>query len=188
MAGASRFGKLLPWRKFRAVAPGQNMAQVLPPQVFQEVVVINQHIPKALAFRRHQQRRGAVMPPQQVAVPFLQGKQAVLYILMRFGSVRFNEMKRHWQHFRQNPERHIEGAGGGPAGQPGGQIPPKVEYSPGERPCSPFWTVCANGGNRTGCKAGISAECPLILPMELCYNSGSYNRREDFHVRTFQVA
>ena len=77
MAGASRFGKLLPWRKFRAVAPGQNMAQVLPPQVFQEVVVINQHIPKALAFRRHQQRRGAVMPPQQVAVPFLQGKKAV---------------------------------------------------------------------------------------------------------------
>lgn len=120
--------------------------------------------------------------------PLPPGKQAVLYILMRFGSVRFNEMKRHWQHFRQNPERHIEGAGGGPAGQPGGQIPPKVEYSPGERPCSPFWTVCANGGNRTGCKAGISAECPLILPMELCYNSGSYNRREDFHVRTFQVA
>ena len=69
------------------------MAQVLPPQVFREVVVINQHIPKALAFRRHQQRRGAVMPPQQVAVPFLQGKQAVLYILMRFGSVRFNEIK-----------------------------------------------------------------------------------------------
>lgn len=60
------------------------------------MVVIGQHIPKALAFRRHSQRRGAVMPPQQIAVPFLQGKQAVLYILMRFYMVRFNEIKIHW--------------------------------------------------------------------------------------------
>lgn len=134
MAGASRFGKLLPWRKFRAVAPGQNMAQVLPPQVFQEVVVINQHIPKALAFRRHQQRRGAVMPPQQVAVPFLQGKQAVLYILMRFGSVRFNEMKRHWQHFRQNPERHIEGAGADRLVNREAKSRPKWNTAPGSVP------------------------------------------------------
>ena len=136
MAGASRFGKLLPWRKFRAVAPGQNMAQVLPPQVFQEVVVINQHIPKALAFRRHQQRRGAVMPPQQVAVPFLQGKQAVLYILMRFGSVRFNEMKKYIGEISyktlSSTLKELE-ADQLVHREEYPQIPPKVEYSLTER-------------------------------------------------------
>ena len=50
-------------------------------------------------------------------------KMTILYTLMSFGVVRFNEMKKYIGNLLQNPQLHTQGAGGRPVGPPG-RIPP----------------------------------------------------------------
>ena len=97
------------------------MAQIGPVQVLHQVLIIGQYISKPMALGRHQQRTGPIVPTQQVAIVFFQSKQPVhsgaqladtgfsytlslingkykmtiLYALMCFEVVRFNEMKKY---------------------------------------------------------------------------------------------
>lgn len=44
------------------------MAKIVPAQVLGQVVIILQHIAKAIALGGHQKRRGAIVTAQQVAL------------------------------------------------------------------------------------------------------------------------
>lgn len=93
-------------------------------------------------------------------------KMTILYTLMEFGVVRFNEMKKYiggisyktlsssLKELEADKLVHREEYP---------QIPPKVEYSLTERGKSLtlFWTACANGEIKTVCRItkGACAEC-----------------------------
>ena len=83
-------------------------------------------------------------------------KMTILYTLMEFGVVRFNEMKKYIGEISyktlSSTLKELE-ADQLVHREEYPQIPPKVEYSLTERGKSliPFWTVCANGETRTGC-------------------------------------
>ena len=82
-------------------------------------------------------------------------KMTILYTLMEFGVVRFNEMKKYiggisyktlsssLKELEADQLVHREEYP---------QIPPKVEYSLTERGKSRFWTACANGAIKTVCR------------------------------------
>lgn len=55
------------------VAAGQHMAKIVPAQVLGQVVIILQHIAKAIALGGHQKRRGAIVTAQQVALSMASG-------------------------------------------------------------------------------------------------------------------
>lgn len=49
------------------------MAKIVPAQVLGQVVIILQHIAKAIALGGHQKRRGAIVTAQQVALRMASG-------------------------------------------------------------------------------------------------------------------
>ena len=140
------------------IAAGQNMAQIGPVQVLHQVLIIGQYISKPMALGRHQQRTGPIVPTQQVAIVFFQSKQPVhsgaqladtgfsytlslingkykmtiLYTLMCFEVVRFNEMKKYIGGISYKTLsatlKELE-ADGLVHREEYPQIPPKVEYS-----------------------------------------------------------
>ena len=89
-------------------------------------------------------------------------KMTVLYTLMEFGVVRFNEMKRYIGNISyktlSTTLKELE-ADQLVHREEYPQIPPKVEYSLTERvaPLSPFSTVCANGATNTACNDNAPA-------------------------------
>ena len=59
------------------VSSGQYVAQILPPQVFHQMVVIENDIIKAVSFRCHQKRGGSAVSTKQISVAFFQGEETV---------------------------------------------------------------------------------------------------------------
>ena len=81
-------------------------------------------------------------------------KMTILYTLMEFGVVRFNEMKKYINEISyktlSSTLKELE-ADQLVHREEYPQIPPKVEYSLTEQanPSFPFWTVCASGEIKT---------------------------------------
>jgi len=64
-----------------AVSAGEDIAQVFPPEMLHQVVIVGKDILKVASLRGHQQGGRPVVATEQIAVALLQGKQAVLMIM-----------------------------------------------------------------------------------------------------------